>query len=110
MPTVSVEYVERTAKGGWRVAGTRVSLDSVVQACWEGKGPEAIMTEFPSLTPEQVYGVVAFHLRNRREGDQHLGEQAERWEGLRKSSEIRHGPLLERIRAARQPVMEAEHA
>ena len=110
MSTVAAEYVERTAEGGWRVAGSRVSLDSVVQAYWEGKSPEAIVEEFPSLTAEQVYGVVAFYLRHKREIDQHLVRQASRWEELQESSEACHGPLLERIRRARKPIVGSEHA
>ena len=32
----AVSYATKTAEGGWRVTGTRVSLDSVVRAYWDG--------------------------------------------------------------------------
>ncbi len=103
MSQAAVEYVERTAEGGWRIAGSRVSLDSVVRAYWEGKTPEAIVDEFPSLAAEQVYGAIAFYLRHRGEMDQYLRRQDARWEQLRQESEAQHGPLLNRLRAARKP-------
>ena len=39
------EYVEER-NGGYYVAGTRVSLDSVVQGFREGLSPEAILEDF----------------------------------------------------------------
>ena len=65
-------YATRTPQGGWRITGTRVSLDSVVHAYWAGRMPEAIAADFPSLSLEQVHGAIAFYLRNRPEIDKHL--------------------------------------
>jgi uncharacterized protein (DUF433 family) len=94
------EYVIRTPQGGWRVAGTRVSLDSVVHAYWGGRLPEAIAADFPSLSLEQVHGAIAYYLRHRATIDQYLSEQNARWRQFQQESEARHGPLLKRIRQA----------
>ena len=91
-------YATLTAEGAWRVTGTRVSLDSIVHAYWDGRMPEAIVADFPSLTLEQVHGAIAFYLRNRQEIDKHLKEQDERWRQFQQESARRHGPLLQRIR------------
>lgn len=104
MSTMAGDYVRRTAESGWLVAGSRVSLDSVVAAYWDGKSPEAIVEEFPALTPEQVYGAIAFYLHHKPEIDLHLAQQAARWKELQQSSETEHGPLLNRLRARRQPM------
>ena len=103
MSQTAIEYVEKTTEGGWRILGSRISLDSVVLGYWDGKTPEAIVEEFPSLAPEQVYGAIAFYLRYRDEIDQYLREQEVRWNQLRQASEMQHGPLLNRLRAARKP-------
>ena len=95
-------YVHKTPEGGWRVADSRVSLDSVVCAYWGGKSPEAIAEEFPSLTAEQVYGAIAFYLHNKREIDEYLSGQDAKWKELAAESSGRHGPLLERLRNHRQ--------
>jgi uncharacterized protein (DUF433 family) len=55
----AVAYVQQDSHGTWRIAGSRVSLDSVVSAYWEGESPEAIAEEFPTLPVEYVYGAIA---------------------------------------------------
>jgi uncharacterized protein (DUF433 family) len=96
------EYVHQTAEGGWGVTGTRVSLDSVIHAYWSGQSPEAIALEFPSLTLEQVYGAIAFYLREQGQIDEYLRRQDVQWSQLRAESEAQNATLLQRLRAARQ--------
>jgi len=56
---LSEEYVAAT-ESGYYVAGTRVSLDSIVYAFLGGQTAEAIAQAFPVLTLEQVYGAVPY--------------------------------------------------
>ena len=67
------EYVEQR-NGGFYVAGTRVSLDSVVYSFKAGDSPESIRQNFSSLTLEQVYGAIAFYLAHEREVDANIRE------------------------------------
>jgi Protein of unknown function (DUF433) len=53
MKPMEMEHVEER-EGGYYVADTRVSLDSIVYAFHEGESPETIQQKFPSLTPEEV--------------------------------------------------------
>jgi uncharacterized protein (DUF433 family) len=99
MPQTSIDYVSRTAEGGYRVAGSRVSLASIVLAYWEGRSPEAIAEDFTTISAEQVYGAIAFYLHHRAEIDQHLAEQQSAWKALAAASEAQHGPLLDRLRS-----------
>lgn len=55
------EYIEER-NGGYYVAGTRISLDSVVYSFERGNLPEAIQKEFPLLRLPQIYGAIAFYL------------------------------------------------
>jgi uncharacterized protein (DUF433 family) len=100
MAAVTPDYATRNPEEGWRVAGTRVSLDSIVHAYWQGRLPEAIVVDFPSLTLEQVHGAIAFYLRNRTEIDAYLTEQDARWRQFQQESSSRHAPLLRRLRGA----------
>jgi uncharacterized protein (DUF433 family) len=69
-------YVERR-EGGYWVAGTRVSLDSVVLAFLQGFSPETIASEcFTTLTLEQTYGTIAYYLAHREELDAYLKQGA----------------------------------
>jgi len=95
----STAYAFQTPQGGWRVTGSRVSLDSVIWGYWSGLTPEEIVVQFPTLTSEQVYGAIAFYLRNRQEIDEYLEKQAGEWEKLRAETALRIGPLIERMRS-----------
>ncbi|MBC6476031.1 MAG: DUF433 domain-containing protein [Hormoscilla sp. GM102CHS1] len=76
MPVVAAKhYIEYRNEGYW-VAGTRISLDSIVYAFRKGLSPESIVQSFPLLTLEQVYGAIAFYLANCDEIDAYLeGEE-----------------------------------
>jgi uncharacterized protein (DUF433 family) len=100
----AADYVIRTSDGSWFLAGTRVSLDSVVHAYWDGRLPEAIVADFPSLTLEQVHGAIAFYLGHRAEVDAYLSEQDARWQQFQQESATKHGPLLRRVRGSAAPV------
>ena len=55
-------YVERNTQGTLVVAGSRVSVGSVVRAFWTGETPETICQAYPALSLEQVYGAIAYYL------------------------------------------------
>jgi uncharacterized protein (DUF433 family) len=76
-------YVEKREAGYW-VAGTRVSLDSIVLAFLDGLSPETIATEcFPVLTLEQAYGAITYYLAHRAEIDRYLQQVDAEFDALR---------------------------
>jgi uncharacterized protein (DUF433 family) len=60
------EYIEER-NGGYYVAGTRISLDSVVYSFERGNSPEAIRKEYPLLRLPQIYGAIAFYLDHQQD-------------------------------------------
>ena len=64
-------YIEHRDGGYW-VAGTRVSLDSIVYAFRRGAAPESIKRSFPVLSLEEIYGSITFYLANEQEIDAYL--------------------------------------
>jgi uncharacterized protein (DUF433 family) len=64
-------YVEQRDGGYW-IAGTRISLDSIIAAFSRGAAPETIRRSFPLLTLEQVYGAITFYLAHENEIDEYL--------------------------------------
>jgi uncharacterized protein (DUF433 family) len=74
---MSSEYLEER-NGGYYIAGTRVSLDSVVYSFERGNSPEAIQESFPVLKLAQIYGAIAFYLDHRPEVRQYLEEKERR--------------------------------
>jgi len=95
-----------TSQGTLRVAGTRVSIDSVIHAFWEGATPEEICQDFPSLTLAQVYGVIAYYLNHRDTVDAYLKKGHEEIEKLQDEFTARHREFLadlrRRLAASRQ--------
>jgi len=79
---MSKEYVVQL-EGAYRVAGTRVSLDSVVYAFRRGASPESIQRSFSSLTLEQIYGAITFYLAHQEKIDQYLLDGEAEHEKLR---------------------------
>lgn len=95
-------YVERQ-NGGYRVRGTRVSLDSVVYRFLEGLSPESIQADcFPTLTLEQVYGAITFYLANRAEVDEYLRQADEEFESFRRRVRDEHPEAHRRLDAILQ--------
>ena len=79
----------------YRVADSRVSLDSVVYDYLSGLSPESIADNFETLTLEQVYGAITYYLSHRDEVDRHLMRNRAKFEALRKKARESH-PLLYR--------------
>jgi uncharacterized protein (DUF433 family) len=95
------EYIERR-DGGYYVAGTRISLDSVVYAFNRGDSPERIMEEFPILNRvSRVYGAIAFYLDHKADIDQYLEETEREFEASGIPMEQANPVLWEKIQRAR---------
>jgi uncharacterized protein (DUF433 family) len=98
------EYVEYRDSGYW-IAGTRVSLDSVVYAFLEGLSPESIMESFDTLTLEEVYGALAFYLGHRDDIDAYLKQSGAEFDTLYCRTRDAHPLLYQKLEKARQQPM-----
>ena len=87
-----------TPQGTWRIAGTRVSLDSVIHSFWEGATPEEICQDFPSLSLAQVYEAIAYYLKQRDKVDAYLQAGRDGAEKLQQDLSGRHREFLSRLR------------
>ncbi|TAJ85248.1 DUF433 domain-containing protein [bacterium] len=99
---MSEQYIEQRDGGYW-VAGTRVSLDSIVYAFWGGQTAEAIAQSFPVLTLEQVYGSIAFYLANRSKIDAYLEKAEVDFEAMREASRQADPMFYQKLAQARRP-------
>lgn len=69
------EYVEQR-EGGFYIAGTRISLDSVVHPFQNGASPESILRSLPLIgSLEKVYGAITFYLANKETVEAYLRDQ-----------------------------------
>ena len=82
-----MSYIEQHDGGYW-IAGSRVSLDSIVYAFLNGDSAESIAQSFPVLRLEQVYGAIAYYLAHREEIDSYLETAHEQYQAqLQKAQE-----------------------
>jgi uncharacterized protein (DUF433 family) len=95
--------IQVDADGVLRVGGTRVTLDSVVSAFNNGATAEEIAQKYPSLALADIYAVIAYYLRERREVDDYLRERDASAQEVRAQNEARDNPvgIRERLLARR---------
>jgi uncharacterized protein (DUF433 family) len=98
---MSNQYVDQRDGGYW-VAGTRVSLDSIVYAFLDGQTAESIAQSFPMLALEQVYGAIAFYLANRSEIDIYLTQARAGFEALRQAARDADPMFYQKLADARR--------
>jgi len=75
-----------------RVAGTRVTLDTVVGAFLDGATPETIAQQYPSLALADVYAVISYYLRNRADVEAYLAHGQAQAGVVRAQNEARWDP------------------
>ena len=95
------EYVEKQ-DDVYRIAGSRVSLDSIVIAFNRGASPESIQRSFPTLSLEAVYGAITFYLANQTEVDAYLESGDGKFNDLQNRSRSEHADWYSRLRVKRQ--------
>lgn len=97
---MSKEYIE-LRDGAYYVAGTRVSLDSIVHGFRRGDSPETICQSFEILRLEEVYGAIAYYLANQSAVDDYLAHQSGKWTERKRTAEPLPAALRERLASAR---------
>jgi uncharacterized protein (DUF433 family) len=100
-PMAEPSYVEQR-EGVYQVAGTRVSLDSIVYAFLDGHTAESIQQSFPVLTLEQVYGAITYYLAHQEAIEAYLREQEAAFETLKETLRRNNPQMAQRIAAIKQ--------
>ena len=101
------EYIEQR-NGGYYVAGTRISLDSVVCAFNQGESPEQILDGYPLLgSLAKTYGAIAFYLDHKLEIDNYLAASSREFEADSIPLSEENPELWERLQRARAKMGES---
>jgi uncharacterized protein (DUF433 family) len=77
------------AGGVIRIAGTRITLDTLVDNFMTGASPEEVAQDFPVLRLDDIYAVFTYYLRHRAEMDAYLQGRRARAEAIRQEVEVR---------------------
>ena len=94
-------YVE-ARNGGYYIAGSRVSLASVIQAFRQGASPETILQEFPYIgSLSNIYGAITFILENPTIVQEYLSRQEQLWKDVKNEHPL-SSDMLARFEAGRK--------
>ena len=96
-------YIEER-DGALKIAGTRVSLASVVVSFTEGESPEKIVQSFPALTLAQVYGTIAYYLENEKAINDYMAEVQQEFERSVPPLSQTNLELFSRLKSARRQI------
>ena len=92
-------YLDICSPGDIRVKGTRVGIEHLLSLYLSGAQPEQIALEFPSVTLEQVHGVLACYLGHREQIDAYLKQWRDRARELRADQRKQTPPsVIQRLR------------
>jgi uncharacterized protein (DUF433 family) len=94
-------YIEER-DGGLYVAGTRVSLDTVVINFQEGESPERIVEAFSTLKLSHVYGAIAYYLEHEELVREYIAEGERELERTVPPLSEQAPELFARLEAARR--------
>lgn len=94
-------YIEER-NGGLYVAGTGVSLDSVLIRFQEGASPDKIVQSFPTLKLSQVYGAIAYYLENENAINAYIAEGERELQSSAIPLSTTNPDLFARLQAARR--------
>jgi uncharacterized protein (DUF433 family) len=95
------EYVEKR-DGGYYIAGSRVSLDSIVYEFRKGASPESIAESFPTLRLEEVYGAITFYLANQTTIDKYVVDSEAEYGSQVEEAKRKDPQLYARLEQIRQ--------
>jgi uncharacterized protein (DUF433 family) len=91
------------ADGVIRVAGTRVTLDTIAYAFEQGATAEEIAQQYPTLPLAEVYSVLGYVLHHQTEVAAYLAGRAENRSAVREENERRFDPKGIRARLLARP-------
>lgn len=94
------EYIEQR-DGNYYVAGTRISLESIVHGFRRGESAETICQNLELLRLEEVYGAIAFYLANQSAVDAYMMRQDQKWTDGARNADPLPANLRERLMRAK---------
>lgn len=114
MPTVKCLTFNQTVPlqqdqtGTVRVAGSRVTLDTLVAVFKKGATAEQIQDSFPSLSLRQIYGTIAYYLDHQDDVETYLRDRQAEAEAIRLQieSQPQYKEFREKIRRRRAELID----
>src|SRR5436190_13270310 len=94
-PQAECPPLREDTSGALRVGDSRVLLELVIRAFQDGATPETIVQRYSSLVLGDVYAVIAYYLRHRREIELYLDQRERQAKDIHQHIERQQGDLSE---------------
>lgn len=98
-------YFDFISEDAIRIGGTRVGIETVIDAYQQGAMPEEIVLRYPTLSLEQVYATITYYLANQQEIKRYIALVRHRQEEAWRQQQTNPSPfvrsLQERVAAQR---------
>ena len=91
-------------EGDVRVGNTKVALEGIISAYWQGYTPEEIQQDYDVVSLGDVYSIIGYYLHRKEEVDQFMRESEESWDRFVEELESRPGAreFYDRVREFRR--------
>lgn len=66
------DYFDFVTDTAIRIRGTRVGIETIIDAYRAGAAPEEILIRYPTLTLQQIYVTIAYYLMNQERLDAYV--------------------------------------
>jgi len=97
VPTLAVPL--RTDEyGAIRIGNTRVLLELIIHAYYQGETPEGIVDSYPSLSTADVYAVIGYYLANRKDIDAYVRQREQQTDQTLREMEANLTPAARALR------------
>jgi uncharacterized protein (DUF433 family) len=97
--------VQADDDGILRVGGTRVRLETIINAFKSGSTAEEILLKYPALNLTDIYAIITYYLWSREEVEAYMEERRRLEEAVRRDNEARFpsAGVRDRLLARRVP-------
>jgi uncharacterized protein (DUF433 family) len=97
------EYFEVIGSDIVRLKGFRIGIEHIVRSYHEGYTPEQITQEFPGVSLETVYAILAYYLHNKKEVEGYIDQvMAVTEQHMKKDDEKDPLPVVKRLRELKE--------
>ncbi len=93
------EHLDFVSDDEIRLRGTRIGIETIVTEYLDGRLPEEIAQDYPSLSMEQVRAAIAYYQRNRKAVEEYLA-RLDAWSEAQRQEQAVAGepPAAQRLR------------
>lgn len=90
-------------EGDVRVGNTKVALEGIISAYWQGYTPEEIQQDYDVVSLGDVYSIIGYYLHRKDEVDQFMQESDESYDRLVEEAKSQPGAreFYDRVREFR---------